>query len=935
MAPYALCVFVGGAFLVGWMYLQEMHTGREEARFREYSDLLVQEATTRMRETAYLAKGFAGLMMGLEDSADPQWWDSYSAYRGVRENFPWVIAVAYSPHVPAAELDAYLARFGADIAADNTIPREEGREYYAPARFAWVIEGSISLVGHDAASDPHRRQCMDAARATGEASLSGLVSLRVLPSSRGLFLSVPVYAAGASGPAGDGGGGAVRGYVNVGMNPRDLMRGRAPEAAALVECTIYDGGAESPENLIYASGSFIRARAPLFSKTRVVNVYGRPWTISLATSPLFESRVDRSSFRVVLLAGSLTALLILLVFLQEDKVRRKAQDLAGEMTTALRVSEERYRALTESLPVGVALLGPGMEVLASNAALRTWYPAVKSSEVSLCYKVLHLPPLRGVCTGCRPELALDDGVPRVWEEERQTAQGRRMMRLSAIPHSLSCGNAPCVVMVMEDITDRMQVEEARIAQTAAEESARTKTVFLANMSHEIRTPLNAIIGFTYVLQKDAATTPRQRDILRTMENSGRHLLKLISDILDFSKLEAGFAELDDAAFSLRGLIEDVCAVFEPRAAAKGLWLVLNRAEGVPDHVRGDEARLRQVLMNLLGNAVKFTGEGGATLRVSCDGAGPDVDPLRVFFEVEDTGPGLSQEDLKAIFSEFEQGSAGRRAGGTGLGLAISRRLVRMLGGELTAANRPGLGCSFRFWVTLRRADADAAIPSFRQGHVACLAGSGAPPRILTVDDSQENRVFLRELLAPVGFEVLEARSGAEAVDMFGRCAPAAVLMDLRMPGMDGYEAILRIRELGEAGEKVPIVAVTASVNEERQAEAFSAGASGFLAKPFPPEALFHLLGRLLGLEYVYEEGGVGEVAAEAPTSADVFAHLPWAVIAAVRQAVEEGNARHLNEALLRVEALDGEAGHALRALASRYEYGRILTLTKREGVDNA
>jgi len=296
---------------------------------------------------------------------------------------------------------------------------------------------------------------MEAARETGEASLSPLLTLCLTPPGRGVFLSVPVYAVAAQVQTEAARRDAIMGYINIGISSRGLMGGRAPEAAALVDYAIYDGETTAPETLIYASSGLNRSRMPLFSRTRTIGAYGRPWTISLATTPLFESRVDRSSFRTVLLAGGLTALLILLVFFQEDKVRRTALNLAGEMTAALRVGEERYRALTESLPVGVALLGPGMEVLASNAALRTWYPAVRFGEVSLCYKTLHLPPLRGVCTGCRPEQALDDGVPRVWEEERQTAQGLRMMRVSAIPHALPGGGAPCVVMVMEDITDRV------------------------------------------------------------------------------------------------------------------------------------------------------------------------------------------------------------------------------------------------------------------------------------------------------------------------------------------------------------------------------------------------------------------------------------------------------------------------------------------------
>jgi len=342
-------------------------------------------------------------------------------------------------------------------------------------------------------------------------------------------------------------------------------------------------------------------------------------------------------------------------------------------------------------------------------------------------------------------------------------------------------------------------------------------------------------------------------------------------------------------------------------------------------------------MNLLANAVKFTAEGGVTLRATCDGAGPDADPARVFFEVEDTGPGLAPEELTAIFAEFEQGAAGRRAGGTGLGLAISRRLVRMLGGELTAANRPGLGCAFRFWVSLRHAPPgqDGALPEAQQ--VARIAGTAARPRVLVVDDSPENLAFMRELLAPAGFEVIVAGGGGEAVELFAQDAPDAVLMDLQMPEVNGFDAIRQIRATGGPGASVPVLAVTASANQQQEAEALAAGATGFLAKPFAPETLFALLGRLLGLEYVYDQIPAGEARerAEAPPTAELFAHLPAEALSAVRRSVEEGNARGIHEAILRVETLDGEAGRVLRGLAARYEYGRILELTQREDVQNA
>ena len=253
---------------------------------------------------------------------------------------------------------------------------------------------------------------------------------------------------------------------------------------------------------------------------------------------------------------------------------------------------------------------------------------------------------------------------------------------------------------IQDISERRQVESDRIARQAAEEANRAKSAFLSNMSHEIRTPLNAILGFAQILERDASLSPRQKGILRTIRRSGQHLLNLINDILDMSKIEAGRLELNPIDFCLHDLLDDVEMMFRSRAQAKGLQLLMERADDLPRYVDGDEAKLRQVLINLVGNAIKFTETGGVVVRVRVDAEPEGIDgkaiTLRLVVEVEDSGPGIPADELDRIFEPFRQSAAGRDAGGTGLGLAVSRRLVELMGGRLTVKSQIGKGSCFRF-----------------------------------------------------------------------------------------------------------------------------------------------------------------------------------------------------------------------------------------------
>ncbi len=930
--PYLVILAVAGAFFWGWRAWTQNQRVMEEARFQEYNSALVGDVTARMDHCALLSKAFAGLVFTLDGQVDGGKWGEYWASRRVREAYPWIKAIAYCPVVGLEGRDAFVAGMREGGLAEYALFPEGDRNEYAPVTLAEPAEVQAGLLGCDVRFQEERRRCLDAARESGETRISALMTLEMPPRTKGAVMVTPVYASGRPTDTPEERVAAAMGYVLAIMSVEGLaVRGDMGEAG-MSGYEVYDNGVETPSNLIYASRGDVQRPDAMFSESRTVDVYGRPWAFSFATTDRFEGRVDRVTPLAILVCGVFVAVLTVLLFMQEQKVREKAESLALDMTEALRRSEREYRTLTESLPMAVARLGAHMEVLTTNATLREWFPAAKDAAKALCHQVMRIPPCEEPCKECRIPVVLEDGVPQTWESEVETAQGRRLVRVNAIPNFARRGKVSSVVVLVEDVSDRRQVEESRVAQAAAEERARTKSLFLANMSHEIRTPLNAIIGFTYILQRDAELTARQADILQTLQRSGEHLLALVNDILDLSKIDSGYVMPEETPFSLNHVIRDVGAAFLSRASAKGLWLVINSGNGVPDHVEGDENRLRQVLMNLVGNAVKFTQTGGVTIRVS-NASGktkkPDKDGrVRLAFEVEDTGPGLSSEDRTRLFHEFEQGDAGRLYGGTGLGLAISHRLVQILGGELAVSDGEESGTCFRFELPLRPVSAEECPAPDRKGRVLRLADGTAPKRILSVDDNEDNLLFLRGLLTATGFEVFEAHEGAEGVALFEQERPDAVLMDMRMPVMDGYEAIRRIRE-HDGGKAVPVIGITASAFEDQRGRVMAAGASGFLTKPFQPEKLFDLLGRLLEVEYIYseEEEEKKEVAATpSAQQGKAFADVPENMIWGVRRAMESGNMKELSAAVGEVEEFDAELGRQLRELATNFDFGRILEL---------
>jgi signal transduction histidine kinase/CheY-like chemotaxis protein len=454
----------------------------------------------------------------------------------------------------------------------------------------------------------------------------------------------------------------------------------------------------------------------------------------------------------------------------------------------------------------------------------------------------------------------------------------------------------------------LEVSERRAqeAREAALVANRAKSVFLANMSHELRTPLNGILGFAQLMERKSARDAEDRESLAIISKSGEHLLGLIDDVLSLSKIEAGKLSLTVSAFDPGVLLAAVLDVARPRVSP-GVALSLE-ARGFPRFVSGDEGKLRQVLLNLLSNAVRLTARGRVALHARWESG-------RALFEVEDTGPGIPPAELGRLFEPFTQTDAGARSQeGTGLGLALSRQLARLMGGDITVESVPGKGSAFRVEVALPASESSSARAERR---IVRLAPGQTPPRVLAVDDVPHNRLLLRRLLGSAGFQVREAASGEEALEAWRAFAPAAVVMDTRLPGISGLEATLRIREEERAagGARTAILAVSASAMEHERGEILASGCDDFLAKPFREAALFEKLGALLGVRYLCENE---EAAAAGALDARSLASLPRELRDALRFAFSIGDFGAAEEVTGRVRAVDARLAEALFVAAREF-----------------
>ncbi len=474
------------------------------------------------------------------------------------------------------------------------------------------------------------------------------------------------------------------------------------------------------------------------------------------------------------------------------------------------------------------------------------------------------------------------------EETINTATlGPRILHTYKIPIHDAAGQPKFLLGISEDITERKRTEEAlRIAKEQADAANKAKSVFLANMSHELRTPLNGILGFAQILKRDSAFPAAFRAAIETIERSGEHLLKLITDILDLAKIEAGKVEQTAVPFDLPIMLRDIIEMNRARTENKGLQLTLTTAPGLPRFVIGDEKHLRQIIINLIGNAIKFTAQGRVELRVS-DLELRKVEPLMdnpqsntIRFEIIDTGVGMTAEDTKRLFQEFSQvGDTAKKTEGTGLGLVISERLAQLMGSHIQVTSKSGQGTTFWFDIALPHDPNAAEAPAIRPA-TRVIGVKGRQPTVLIVDDITVNRKVVRALLKSLTIPFIEAENGQEAVEQALRHRPDVILMDWVMPVMDGPTATREIRRIQELKDTI-VIALTANAFQEAQNEAQQAGCDDFLTKPVNIDKLLECLSVHLKIEWQYEDS--------AAKSTKPVSEINWPPADILRKLIEMAN----------------------------------------------
>ncbi|GAB5604851.1 PAS domain-containing protein [Sideroxyarcus sp. TK5] len=627
---------------------------------------------------------------------------------------------------------------------------------------------------------------------------------------------------------------------------------------------------------------------------------------------------------------------------------RLLEELAGDMAFGLMVLRARIeRKRVEAQPHFVADHVP---VLIAQCDRELRYKFVNRP-----YAEMFAREPGDIVGGCARELLGDEvfaqarphmedalaGQANEYDITLTSAGEARTVHASYVPEYDTDGRVTGFIAALTDITKRKQAEEALLqykdhleeevqqrtadlvlARNAAETANRAKSVFLANMSHELRTPLNAILGFSSMLRKDPQLQPGHSESLNIINRSGEHLLTLINDVLEMSKIEAGRMQVEKAPLDLGALVRDVADMMQLRAQDKGLRLLLEQSSKVPRYINGDEARLRQVLINLVGNAVKFTQQGGVTVRF---GVKPNAEQSHLLIEIEDSGVGISPEDQAKIFEPFVQLAEDASQKGTGLGLPLARQYAQLMGGKISVESTPGQGSVFRVELPLEPVEASEVRrpDSIVTREVTGLAPGQPEYRVLIVEDQRDNKLLLAKLMQDIGIQAKVAENGEQGVALYQSWHPHLVWMDRRMPVMDGLEATRRIRKL-PGGKEVKIVAVTASAFTEQRAEMIGAGMDDFIRKPYRFNEIYECLVRQLGVEYTYANETPAETESSGTLTPEMLQVLPPALREELREALQSLEGARIDAAVQQVAALDPALHKTLTRLTGSYDYLPIL-----------
>jgi PAS domain S-box-containing protein len=642
---------------------------------------------------------------------------------------------------------------------------------------------------------------------------------------------------------------------------------------------------------------------------------------------------------------------------------------------ALRQSEERFRQVAENV-------GDFIWEVDANGLYRYTSPSVekilgyRSDELvgKRHFYDLFAPEVREELKAAALKVFAAKGSFRALPNPNISKEGRVVhLETSGVPVLDETGNLLGYRGVDIDVSERKRAEEELkryqehlqelvgerteeliIARDQAEAANRAKSEFLSNMSHELRTPLNSILGIAQLMERDTGFPHVHRDTLNILSRSGAHLLELINDVLELSKVEAGKMTSNITGFDLHSFLGDLEEMIRLRADEKGLNLLFEYKSHLPRYIETDVRKLRQILINVLGNAIKYTDKGGVTLRVAFN-EGMDTVPWatpsfpgRLEFEVDDTGIGIALEDRERIFEPFVQVHPGRTTGdGTGLGLTLSRMYVELLGGEFTLRSQLGRGSTFAFHLPIKLAEGAAIHTEETDRQVIGLMPGHPPYRVLVVDDSVENRLVLRRLLEQVGFDVLEAASGQEAVDLYESSQPHLFWMDLRMPGMDGIEVARRIRETesgkrNEEGKEIhtPIIALTAGVMGDERLSSHFEVFDGWVYKPFRETEIFDMLEKHLGVQFVCQppvrsaadEENIMDTVALTPADLSILS-ADW--LNEFYRVLRKGRSAELFKLIDQIRPEHGELAGTLAGLVRIHRFDKLIAVTEGALKENA
>ncbi len=879
-----------------------------EQRFDRLSDRVVTEFRRRLNLPVYGVRGARGLFVASEDVSRDEF-AAYVASRDIETEFPGVRGFGYVERVERERLPDFVAARRAEGAPTFT-PHSLGSDHadLYIIKYIFPLPANAAAEGFDLGSEARRRAALLRAVDTGEPTLTERVSLVQDPGNRAGFLYlVPVYRDLPRDADPAARREALRGLVYAPVILDDMFQGLLAAEDGLVDVEVFDGAKMDPHALLLdaddtpvASGGFIGRS---FHRIRVIDVGGRVWTLGLSSTPRFEALRDTRAVRLVTLAGGLATLLLAGLAYALGRGRDHAIGLASRMTAELRTSEEGLRALTTHAPgtlfrfeqdlngdLRVPLLSPGLgSVLGRDPAALARRPVRLLARVAKSERAAVLASIRAAVA-----------EERSWDRVFPLRGPGRSVHWIAARSSVTRGadGRPTWFGALTDITAQ---ESAR---RAAEQANAAKSRFLATMSHEIRTPMNGVIGMTSLLL-DTRLDAQQREFTEIIRSSGEALLALINDILDFSKIESGQIELEHEAFDLADCVESALDLFARRAMEKNVELLHEIDAGTPRRLCADVTRLRQILVNLIGNALKFTERGEVLVSVR---AIHEIDGARhLLFAVRDTGPGIPPEGLARLFKAFSQvdASTTRKYGGTGLGLAISRRLAELQGGRMWVESQPGIGSTFFFTIAVDWLPASS--PSAED--MDPLAGR----RLRVVDDNATSRRLLSALAERWEMRVETHADAAGILAAVEGNSPADLtLIDHTLPDTDLIALARTLRKHRAGRHPLILLAPLGHRLTPSEAELFTET----VTKPVKPAALRAALRRALA-------------PAPAPSPASPPPSSPSPVSRTERVLLVEDNAVNLKVARLMLARLGyradvaGNGVEALDALA-RQPYDIVL-----------